>query len=141
MSAGSDPEEREHDDVEDVGLDIDVLRRRRERFLTLLALFFIVVVGIFVARAIFKPKPVDRLELIAAAKRAVRSAAPENTVLAFSTTSEFLIEVESPGRYSVRGEVLQMTPDGRSDHFFFVCTLMRAGGGAWRPVQLTVTPG
>jgi len=141
MSAGPDPEEWERDDLEDPGLDIDVLRRRRERVLALLAVFVIVVLSIFVARAVLTPKPVERMELIAVAKQAVRNAAPEDGVLAFSTPSEFLIETDGPDRYSVRGEVLLLTHDGHSEHFFFVCTLMRSDEGVWRPARLTVTPG
>jgi hypothetical protein len=141
MSAGPDPEQWEQDDLDDAGLDIEVLRRRRERVLAILAVFGIIVVGIFVARAMFKPRPVQRAELIAAAKQAVRNAAPNDSVLVFSTTSEFVIEVVEANVYSVRGEVLLEDRDGHAEHFFFVCQLMRQAEGPWRPVRLSITPG
>jgi hypothetical protein len=141
MNAGPTPEEWEQDDFDDAGLNIDVLRRRRERVLTFLALFFIAVVSLFVLRALLQPRPVDRMELIVAAKLAVRNAVPAGSVLTFSTLPEFLIQMEDPNLYTVKGEVVLVTHEGHSSHFFFECSLTRSEEGQWLPVRLSVNPG
>jgi len=141
MSAGPDPQQWEQDDAADPGLDIEVLRRRRDRVLTLLALAFVLGVALFVSRGLFRSQPVERTELIAAAKQAVREAAPPNVALEFSTATEFVIEMESEDRYSVTGEVVLIPTSGHSSRFFFECALSRNEQGPWRPVRLSVTPG
>jgi len=141
MSAGPDPEQWEHDDLDDVGLDIDVLRRRRERVLALLAVAVIIGAALFVSRALLRKNPVDRGELIAAVKQAIRDASPQGVALEFGAPSEFVIERQAEDQYEVSGEVIMITPEARATRYYFRCTLTRQEQGPWRPARLTATPG
>jgi hypothetical protein len=140
MSVGPDPESWQDDDADDPGLDINVLRRRRELVLGFLALFVVLGIGFFVAGGVYKPERVERNELISAAKDAIKNAAPAGATLQFSTEREFVIERQDDRAYLVRGEVLLVMPSAGSTRYFFVCHLKRQENGPWLPAQLSISP-
>jgi hypothetical protein len=140
MSVGPDPESWQDDDADDPGLDINVLRRRRELVLGFLALFVVLGIGFFVAGGVYKPERVERNELISAAKDAIKNAAPAGATLQFSTERELVIERQDDRAYLVRGEVLLVMPSAGSTRYFFVCHLKRQENGPWLPAQLSISP-
>jgi hypothetical protein len=133
----------EHDleEDDDPGLDIETLRRRRERVLTILALGLILAVSVFAAfRFLRVPKP-QRRDLIAVTQQTVREApALAGSVLHFSESNE--IEIRQVGdRYEVAGRVFAIAPSGRSSTYYsFTCLLEQLEGRQARPVTLVLTP-
>lgn len=139
MSFGEQQDSREPEFPEaDPGLDIEVLRRRRERALTFLAISGILAVTLVCAFFWLRPKPLDRRVVIAAAQRAVRDAVGERQ--AFDFGNPVHVEIQPEGEFLVRGEVVAVTPDLQPHHYWYDCVVHRQSDGSWGPAQLTLLP-
>ena len=134
-NGGEDPNRYE----DDAGLDIEVLRRRRERFLTFLALLIVLAVTVFVAVKFFGTRPVTPAELASVAQRAVRQAMPGVTVQ-IGGPDGMNIKAITDSMYEVSGQFSTVNSQAGSAYYVFTCSLERAGGGGWRPESLKITP-
>jgi hypothetical protein len=137
MNPEPSPEELRESDL---GLDIDLLRRRREWVFTLGSIALIVLASLTIAYQVLRPHPFDKQALLSAAQRTVRETLGTQYVYAFSGASEVRIERQEDDKYKLSGEVLVMNEAGASNHFWYDCILMRQAEQAWAPVQLTLLP-
>jgi hypothetical protein len=140
MSRELPPDEDSAAALDDPGLDLDLLQRRRDRLLTVVAVAVILVLSVTTAYLLFRPKPVDERALISAAHQSVREALGLGLVYQFSVRSETLIEPVEEESYRVSGEVAAVNPGGRSTGYAFDCTLKQRPDGTWAPVKLKLTP-
>jgi hypothetical protein len=132
-----DPSQRESEES-DPGLDIELLRRRRDRVLSIAAVVLVLAVSLVIAWRVMRPQPVDRQALVFAAQAAVRDAIGEGYVSSFSSPSEYHFAEEDADHYRLKSEVLAVTPQGAATHYWFDCLLMRLPDGSWAPAQLTL---
>jgi hypothetical protein len=141
MNPGA-PAEGEHEDpaANDPGLDIEVLQRRRERTLAVLAVTLILIAGGLTAYFVMRAKPVPAGELISAAQQATREALGIGLLYEFSGPSETRIEKASDGSYVVQAEVTAVTPQGQGKKYSMECAVTRRPDGTWGPAKLTLTP-
>src|SRR4051794_31388817 len=90
----------------DPGLDIDVLRRRRERVFAFLALFLILAASLYTARRLIWTPPPAPGALLETAQTAVSNAFPPPHVLQFNTAAETNIKLLKEGSWEVTGGVV-----------------------------------
>jgi hypothetical protein len=138
MSPGGPPEEPLAGDARDWDGDIEVLRRRRERSLTSLAIAVIIVTAGALAYYISRPIPLDQAAVVRAAQDAVRNAFGTALVYIFGDPPQVSRDGENVSL--VRSEGLVLTQAGASAHWWFDCELHRAPDGSWQPAKLTLMP-
>jgi hypothetical protein len=136
--------ERDDDDLEipdddDAGLDLEVLRRRRDWVLTILALLLVLGVSIFTAYRLLRTPAVSQSELAVSARQAVKDALP-GRVVQFGGTEELTIQPIGDSSYEVKGNALAITPEGISLSYLFTCNMERAPDGKWRPTKVQLNP-
>lgn len=135
--------ERDDDELDNVGeaeagLNVEVLRRRREWVLTGIALLLVVGVSLFVASRFFRsPPPPLPSDLAVLARRAVKDFFP-GMALEFGSREELTIRPLGESVYEVKGRVFVINPAGRARDFVFTCTLERSER-EWRAAKLQVT--
>jgi hypothetical protein len=134
--------ERDDDDLEisddEAGLDLEVLRRRREWVLTILALLLVLGVSVFTALRLLRTPPVSQNELAFTARQAVKDALP-GLAVQFGGVEELTIQ-RLGDNYEIKGTALAITPDGKDLTYLFTCQLERAEDGKWRPAKTILNP-
>jgi len=138
-----DDQEIDHDD--DPGLDIDVLRRRREFVLTFLALFLIVIAAIFTGHKLLSSPKINPGDLTAIARQAVREQMPAGHAVHFGGTQGGDEKMEIAERragesFELSGRVMAIRPDGLHEFYLFKCWVERAQNSRWRPSKVEITP-
>ena len=124
---------------DDPGLNIDLLRRRRELVLMSLALVLVLgITGYAAFRFTFVPKPATS-ELTAIAQATVKEAFPDK-VAQFDAPVPSDVVFISDDLYQVSGQALVLTRQGASQAYLFVCALKRSSDGKWRPAKLDLNP-
>ena len=140
MSRPDDPDREELESVEDdPNLNLDVLRRRREVFLTVVALTLVLVVTLVAAQKFLRKAPTNTTEIAQAAFQAVREAMPGVAVQLGEPAEAELKEI-ADNHYQVSGRFLAVNGEGQSAYYVYTCSLEQPGGGKWRPVKLDITP-
>lgn len=131
--------EEDFEELDDPGLNPDILRRRRERVLTVMALLLILGVSVFTSYRLLRAPGTSPKDLVAVAQQAVKDGLPAGMALSFSSLRETLVEPVDGGSYEVSAEVLALTPAGASQHYVFTCTLTLFPDRHWRPSKLVLT--
>jgi hypothetical protein len=144
MSMPAPPEwDDEHCEAEDdPGLDIDVLRRRRELLFTGLALVFVLAAAVGSGFWFLRTRPPSASDLVGIAQRAV-SEAPvvSGMILEFAGQSETQTKQIGEWEYEVASRFVAVAKDGnRTLYFTFRCSLTTDEGRVWRPRTLVITP-
>jgi hypothetical protein len=148
MSSPASPEreenELEHDELEaelddDPGLDLAVLRRRRELVLTFFTLALIIAVAAFTAYRIFQGPPDTPEAVRAAAEQAIRNYLGRKMKIQFSAPNETYIESIREGVREVAGSVVAVTEAGQASYYRYRCIVME-DEGHWEPEKLYITP-
>ena len=123
----------------DPDLDVDVLRRRRDRLLTLLALAAVVAVSLTALYFALRSKPEDPNVLIAAAQRKVREAIGNREAIQFGAPVS--VEAQRAEEYLVRGEAIAVNPSTlQARHYWYDAVVHRQPDGTWGPARLTLLP-
>jgi hypothetical protein len=138
-SPDGNDQDRELLEGDDPGLNIAVLRRRREWGLTIAAVLVVIAVSVYIAYRVTRPAPVVRAELETLAKQAVRRALP-GRVLQFAGPEEMTFSAQGDTGYEVKGGVLAITTQGTTESYLFTCNLERVPNGSWRWSKLEVNP-
>jgi hypothetical protein len=135
-----DDQDHELLERDDPGLDIDVLQRRREYVLIVVAALLIVGVSIFAAlRLLHTPEPTSA-ELATLARTAVRERFPGEHVLQFSGLGEMTIIKISDAAYEVKGRVVAISRDGKRPYpYVFTCSIQLTQWDGWQPGELSLT--
>src|SRR5205823_1288776 len=120
--------------------DIDVLRRRRERVLAVLAVVLVLGVAGTTAYYILRPNPVAPKELIRISQQAAREAVGLQYTYQFAGENETEIKPEGNDTYVVIATGVAMTREGQARGFRFKCTVGRRLNGSWGPEKLELSP-
>ena len=135
-----DEQDRELLEAEDPGLNIAVLRQRREFVFLTIAALLVVGVSFFAALRLLRTPQPTSAELVGLARAAVRDRFPGEHVLQFSDLSELIILQVSDTVYEVKGRVDAITRDGREAyHYVFVCSLQLTQWDGWQLGHLSLT--
>ncbi len=125
---------------DDPGLDINLLRRRREKVLAILAVGVILAAATTIAYYLLRAAPVTRTELIGATHQVVEETLGSGLVYAFSPPAEFIIDALPGGNFAVSANVAAITRQGLGQTYQFKCILTRRQGArGWAPVKLELT--
>jgi hypothetical protein len=127
---------RPADGFEDAGLDPNVLGRRREVVLTLVALVLVLAAGAFTAHQVFRTPAPGGSELMALAHQAVRDAMPPAYALRFSPLQDTQISRAAADRHEVSARVIAVNRQGGTEDYTFTCVLIRFSDRSWRPAKL-----
>jgi hypothetical protein len=138
MSPGRPPEEPFVPEPYDPNVDIAVLRRRRERLLTVLALIVVVAGAGALAYYVARPIPVDERMVVQTAQEAVRELFGTGVVYVFGAQPQ--VDRLSEDRCMVSSEFLILNAAGASAHHWYDCEVRRAPDGHWQPAKLTLMP-
>jgi hypothetical protein len=136
-----DDEDRELAEDIEPGLDLAVLRRRREVLLLVVAAVAILGLSIFAAvRLLRTPRP-STAELSTLTRDAVRERFPYGHVLQFSATEEMTFHQTSDSAYEVKGRVVAISQDGQTHvSYVFTCSLELTQYDGWRAGRVSLTP-
>jgi hypothetical protein len=134
-----DEDELEIPDDDDAGLDLAVLRRRREWVLTILALLLVLGASVFTALRFLRTPPVSQSELAVLTRQAVKDALP-GRVVQVGGPEELTIERRGDMNYEIKGSALAITPQGMTLNYTFTCMLERGPDGKWRPLSVQLDP-
>src|SRR3954468_23640331 len=146
MNSGGRPDEQPNAGAptsdDDPGLNIELLRRRREKVLAIVAAAFVMLGAVITAVYLLRPPAVNVSELIEAAHAAVRQSTCRGVICEFSEASETTVETLSSGDHMVSADVAAITRAGDlTRSFHFRCVLRRdPNGAAWLPAKLEVIP-
>jgi hypothetical protein len=138
MTTGQPPPEFDPEGMDDPGLDIEILRRRREMLFTIAAMVLILGASLTIAFSMLHRKPVDQKALLGAAQQTVREAIGSGFAFSFNDLTATLSDPDA-NTYSVRGEVVTISPQGKPTWYRFECSLTQRTNGSWSPAKLTLT--
>jgi hypothetical protein len=137
--AAPDPDNDFEVHEDDPGLDIAVLRRRRELLFTVLALTLILLTTYITAtKSLIKPPP-GSAELATTARMAIQDAM-KGVVLAMGASEDLTIRQVTESLYTVSGQFSAIDPQGKSTYFTFTCSVQQGQNGHWRPARLVLNP-
>lgn len=139
MTHPADGEDYDIGLYDDPALDVAALRRRREVFLTIVALVLVLAVAVVAAVKFVKPEHRTAEEILAQAHRAVRTQLGSGISVEFAPEGKKLKEL-GPGKYEVGGMLLAVGRQGLPFYFLFHCTVQELANRELEASDLTIIP-
>jgi hypothetical protein len=122
----------------DLGLDVDVLRRRRTIVTTLAVLLLLLGTMTVAAYHFLRPAHTDLHEIAATAEKTVQFAIGTDYRYLFPFFEELDIASGEDDEYVVTGWVQVISLNGRSEIVHFDCTVVPGQNAEWMPGTLTL---
>jgi hypothetical protein len=127
--------------MNDLGLNPEGLRKRRETVLTILALGLVLFAAVFTALKFLHTSQPDDAELAEIARAAVRRGFAPSLSIQFPGSEDFALTPMGEYRYQVIGRVQAIDPRGRSQLYTFECAIAPDDRGRWHSVSLSIRVG
>ncbi len=122
----------------DLGLDVEVLRRRRTIVATLAVLLLLLGTMAVTAYYFLRPASTDLHHIAAMAEKTVQFAIGTDYRYVFPFFEEMDVAAGQDDDYVVTGWVQVISLDGRSEIVNFECTVVPGQNAEWMPGTLTL---
>jgi len=118
------------------GLDIQILRRRREAVVTIAALLVLLGTMSVAAYYFLHPRRADLRQIVAVAEKRVETAVGPGYRYAFPLFQEMKVTAQGNDEYLVTGWGEAISRDGHVEPIFFQCRVVPGRGKEWVPATL-----
>ena len=123
---------------DDPGLNIEILRRRRDILLTITAMLLILGVTSFAAYKFLRGPAANSTDIASAALQAVRASMAGYSVQA-GLPEEVSLKAITSGQYEATGRVVAVDQEGQSGYYLFKCFVERPPEGSWKVSKVELT--